>query len=245
MKSVLIVLMLCTSFLFCVAQKADSLVYEVITVEENYLAKEPSIEDLEYWEQKRENTTSNDYIIPLLIVEDFDLRSTSEGQTLFINDSGEFQFEGSVLFSGKLLISLQSCMVVDKSEIGNIGRLSGIVKNGRKEGEWVLKHSGEEGWITTKTMNYKNGLLHGDYFVYTHEGEVISCEQSAEGGAAATSTFINGTGLYVDFYNFPPYQLKVQGRLVKGKKNGRWNVYDKNGDIIVSYIYQNGIIVNL
>ena len=245
MKSVLIVFMLCTSFLFCVAQNSDSIIYKVKTVEVVLEAKGPTLETFEFWEQKKKDTTSNDYLFPILIVEDYDLSSPNVGQTLVINDSAQFQFEGSVLFTGELLIWLQSSLALYENERWKRGVISGFVKNGRKEGEWILEHTKGEALVVIKKMNYKHGLLHGDYFVYTSEGAIIPYQQSAEGETAATSTFENGTGWYVDFYNLPPYQLKVRGRLVNGQKEGRWNVYDKNGDIIVSYIYQNGIIVNL
>lgn len=227
-------------------QHSDSLVFEELTFDADYIGKPPLNEQLEYWDQIRQNPPSEESEYPVLIVKDFDLKDKLVWQTLYINDSSQFQFEEAVLYTGHLSIWLQSSLTLNEEGRWQCGVISGIVKNGRKEGEWVLKNSGggEGDWVVTKRMNYKNGLLHGDFFVYTAEGDIIPYQQSSEGERAATSSFENGTGWYVDFYIFPPYQLKVRGRLVNGQKEGRWNVYDKNGDIIVSYIYQNGIIVN-
>lgn len=227
-------------------QHSDSLVFEELTFDAYYIGKPSSKEQLEYWDQIWQNPPSDESEYPELIVQDFDLQDKVDGQTLYINDSAQFQFEEAGLYTGHLRIWLQCSLTLNEEGRWQRGVISGIVKNGRKEGEWVLKNSGggEGDWVVTKRMNYKNGLLHGDFFVYTAEGDIIPYQQSSEGERAATSSFENGTGWYVDFYIFPPYQLKVRGRLVNGQKEGRWNVYDKNGDIIVSYIYQNGIIVN-
>lgn len=251
MRSFFIFLWLSGLFLCTEAQNADSLVFEFLPVADAKGLEFGSdigrrIERDEWSCLTDEDTLELRLFYNRLYLNDFDLKDYPGKRGLTIDDSSLFYFTDSVLYTGDLVINLPSKVIFCEEVPLGFGDLMGKVINGRKEQEWVERYYsvvlGE--MVVIKRMNYKRGQLHGDYFVYTQEGEVIPYQDYVGEATAATSTFENGTGLYVDFYNFPPYQLKVHGRLVNGKKDGRWQVYDKDGDIIVSYIYQNGIIVN-
>lgn len=167
--------------------------------------------------------------------------------TLSINALGQYCYFDSTLYQGLLFIRFNDTMVFDSLSVLGGCRIGGEVIKGYKEGEWtescfVLE---KKRYVLTKKMNYKNGQLHGDYFVFGAGSEVIPYQETPGNPVAPTSSFENGTGMYVDFYIFPPYQLKVRGMLVNGRREGRWNVYDKDGEVIVSYIFRRGICINL
>lgn len=168
------------------------------------------------------------------------------GIAFCFDDSGAFLGPDSTHYSGHLGIRFARRMACDSVSDWSHGVLSGSFKNGYKDGEWIERSNTAQGsMVITKKMNYKNGQLHGDYFVFGADREVIPHQEMHGNPFAPTSTFEKGTGMYVDFYNFPPYQLKVCGRLVNGRREGRWNVYDKDGDVVVSYIFRNGVCINL
>lgn len=188
-----------------------------------------------------------DLLFKILLVDGSDLKELHSEEMLFIDDSGRYRYKDSTFFSGRLTIYLDEKMVCDSILDAGTGLVEGTIEKGIKQGVWIEKwHSFEKKrFVPTKKMNYKNGQLHGDYFVFGANREVIPYQEMHGNPVAPTSSFENGTGMYVDFYHFPPYQLKVRGMLVKGCREGRWNVYDKDGEVIVSYIFRNGNCINL
>ena len=165
-----------------------------------------------------------------MYVDDYSLECEYTKKRLFINDACLYQYIDSSLFSGDLYIRLINDYFSDTGYGYTIGTLEGGVKNGKKEGRWI-ETSWEipniSGFIPIKNMNYANGLLNGDYCVFNAQGDTL-----------AISSFKQGTGLIIDFY-YDTGALKEKGKLINGKKEGRWVLYDEEGDVIKSSIYKN------
>jgi len=87
-----------------------------------------------------------------------------------------------------------------------------------------------------KIANYKDGILDGRYIILKKD-------------TLYSTTFINGTGYYKDYY--PDGTLWIEGQVVNGYRQGEWKNYEtKNGKHIRVLIqnYNNGLsdsLINL
>ncbi len=204
-----------------------------------------------------------------LVLEDEFLKEPDGDVKLIYKDSFFYHEEDSSLYNGPLCINLTIDLINDIGlNYEYYGSLEGSVKNGTQGGVWTLKDirklNAYENHVL-KQLSYKNGLLDGDYFVYSTEpkifcdsivywadstkylyttkGEILSSRTNKEVNAIEpTSHFENGTGLYLDYYNETGV-LKEKGYLKYGKKDGRWLFYDTLGNIIKVEIYQNGLCI--
>ncbi len=199
-----------------------------------------------------------------LLIDDYNLTDDDIHVTVLINDSSLFQIKDSSIYNGSMCIILSFGRYIDVDGYNSCcGVIEGLIKNGKKEGEWIEtlneKNFNE---VLLKQMNYKNGFLDGDYYVYSTEkntkfdsirswedstkyfyttkGEIISPNKNSVTGAIGpTSSFENGTGLYLDYYNDTGI-LKEKGWLKHGQREGRWCLYDTEGKLIKVDIYRHG-----
>lgn len=84
-----------------------------------------------------------------------------------------------------------------------------------------------------KIETYDNGLLNGNYVVYTNKGDTLY-----------QTVFHQGTGYYQDY--FPDGTVRIQGRLVKGYRDGVWMHYlyqNKKYEEITIEKYENGELI--
>ncbi len=175
------------------------------------------------------------------ILEDWDLYDNIDKTQFIINEQGQYQIQDSSLVTDSLYIWLTSFdhnVLVNK--ILTLGYIKGLVIKGHKEGAWIKYRSFKyTGLFPIKKMNYVNGQLNGDYYVYTFNGDTIKYNKELD----ATSTFNNGTGLYLDYY-YETGKLKVKGNLKDGKRQGKWCFYSMQGEIIKEEVYINGFSIN-
>jgi len=191
--------------------------------------KEPQIEIIEVLEIDSIDLM----LLRLVIIEDHELENRSgETAEIFIKDSIFYKSIDSTIFTGKLKIYKSQEYAIECDIYYNTkGYIKGDVILGRKEGIWTEFYDNgydkEIPHIPVKKMNYSKGLLNGEYCVLNLIGDTLF-----------TSYFENGTGLFSDFY-YDTGQLKEKGKLVNGKKEGRWTLYDEKGGIIKSILYKN------
>lgn len=88
---------------------------------------------------------------------------------------------------------------------GNVNRREFVTRGNRRG------YAGDLTDSLFKTVNYKNGLLHGDYTVYKGADTIYH------------TTFHEGTGHYKDFY--AGGTVMMEGDIVNGRRNGIWVYY--------------------
>lgn len=78
--------------------------------------------------------------------------------------------------------------------------------------------------------NYRNGALHGVRRILDEEGSVIY-----------STIFVEGTGVYCEYYSGTK-QLLIVGCMLNGKRDGCWEYYSKEGKCIKKEYYENGTL---
>ncbi|WP_041557731.1 toxin-antitoxin system YwqK family antitoxin [Cellulophaga algicola] len=101
----------------------------------------------------------------------------------------------------------------------------GIFKNGFKNGLWETKQKNR----IVKKENWRHGLITGDYRVYSTKNEILY----------STSFGTSGNGIFKDYY-YEIGELKEEGRYKKGKKEGEWCTYLKDGTLDKQINYTDG-----
>ncbi|OAB78239.1 toxin-antitoxin system YwqK family antitoxin [Cochleicola gelatinilyticus] len=102
----------------------------------------------------------------------------------------------------------------------------GNFKNGYKHGLWKTTYESK----LVKTENYNNGLMIGRYRVYDLDGDELY----------RTTLGSNGNGKYKDYY-YKTGVLKEEGFYKNGKKEGEWCEYDKQGNMVKTIKFENGV----
>ncbi len=103
---------------------------------------------------------------------------------------------------------------------------TGYFINNLKNGLWKTTYKNK----LVKTENWRKGLAIGRYRVYNTKGELLY----------KTSFGKYGHGKYKDYY-YNTGQLKQEGSYENGKKQGEWCNYDKEGNLIKTTYYDQGI----
>lgn len=181
------------------------------------------------------------YIV--IIIDDYKFIDMSSGKKIIINDLGQYQYKDSVLADGDYHISLYKNF---DSDIGPTpyGNLEGNIIDGRKEGLWTKQIYCKDTTVVVKIMNYSNGLLDGNYIIFNTEGDTLHYKiPHPFDDNKKYNVFKQGTGVYYDYY-YDIGILKEKGFLLKGKKDGDWIIYDRQGNEIKRDIYRNGVLVS-
>ena len=89
------------------------------------------------------------------------------------------------------------------------GDAQGSVKNGKRDGDWVLHESGQ-----LKKGNFKNGKREGTWISYYDNGQLES-----------KGNYKNGKqeGIWVEYWD--DGELSTKGEYKKGKREGAWVSY--------------------
>lgn len=168
-------------------------------------------------------------------VNDYNLQSDLSGDTyklLFMDSCFYSMFKDTVLVNGMLSLNIDKKILpndyVTLEQDGFFASLTGEIINGKKEGIWKMKQFVNDDYTVVKQMNYSNGMLDGDFYLFDSNGRVMD-----------TLRFVQGTGLYLDYYNYTG-KLKVKGYLRQGRRDGRWSFYDGNGELLKVEVYKNG-----
>lgn len=103
---------------------------------------------------------------------------------------------------------------------------TGFFKNGLKTGFWNTTFDSK----LVKAENYLNGLVIGRYRVYNSGGEILY----------KTTFGPKGNGIYKDFY-YETGKVKEEGNYKNGKKEGDWCHYNKEGKIMTTIKYNEGV----
>ncbi len=102
----------------------------------------------------------------------------------------------------------------------------GVFIKGYKNGLWKTLYKNK----LVKTENWRKGLAIGRYRVYNTKGELLY----------KTTFGKYGHGKYKDYY-YNTSQLKQEGSYENGKKQGEWCDYDKEGNLIKTTYYDQGV----
>ncbi|PID67754.1 MAG: hypothetical protein CR968_05120 [Flavobacteriia bacterium] len=97
---------------------------------------------------------------------------------------------------------------------------------GYKNGLWKTTYKNK----LVKTENWRKGLAIGRYRVFDTKGKLLY----------KTSFGNYGHGKYKDYY-YNTGQLKQEGAYENGKKQGEWCDYDKEGNLIKTTYYDQGV----
>ena len=102
--------------------------------------------------------------------------------------------------------------------------ITGIyTQNGKKDGEWLWFYP--NGNLLSKEI-YSDGLLDGDNFSLSIEGDTLECGKFAAGQEDGKWYYVNDSVLVVGYY-------------LDGKKEGVWKTYYPNGKLKSSHAYSN------
>ena len=142
--------------------------------------------------------------------------------------------EENFLMDGLYTIYIDNCLeepddIPSKYDVEK----KGIIKNGKYQKKWI--YYSYENKVVKEEYFDNNGFLNGNFIIYNNNTKVLY-----------KTEFINGTGYYKD-YCFRTSQIKEEGNMVNGKKEGEWKVYFldskdnsfklenfKNGELIIS-----------
>ncbi len=203
---------------------------------------------------------SNKSLIKLHIL-DNTLIDVNSNTQIGVNANGSFVYDDSTPVNSITYIYLTK----SKEESSVYGWICGKIINGKKEGEWIKRIYTQKGkTVIVQKMNYKDGLIDGDYFAYHINGKVLHIKYSGDKDLSLryisngkiideneylksiennpTQTFTNGTGLYLDYY-YDTGNLKVRGELKNGVKIGQWYVFDPEGKTLRIDTYHDGISI--
>ncbi|WP_027471810.1 toxin-antitoxin system YwqK family antitoxin [Saccharicrinis fermentans] len=176
--------------------------------------------------------------LPVYHVIDYTLIEGS--QNITVNEEGLYVRSDSTLLTGIVYLYLTTS---DDPE-SVYGWSNGIIINGKKEGSWIKEiYAKRKKSVLVQEMNYKNGLLDGDFCVYDIHGNTLPLINNPLITILTTSSLKNGNGVYMDFY-YENGALKEYGQIKHGKKIGQWHLYDKQGNVLKVETYDNGFCIN-
>ena len=172
----------------------------------------------------KKNILIKENLLPSLVLHHKDL-STKENK-LFDELKNEY------LIDGNYQIKIKNCITSDIVGTSDIQK-KGIIKNSLFVGEWLYLNNND---VILKKENFSTeGMLNGDFIIYNLKKEIIY-----------KTIFNNGTGYFKD-YCFNTSEIKEEGNMTDGKKEGEWKVYFldsttpkfkienyKNGELVIS-----------
>ncbi len=185
--------------------------------------------------KNKELEKQNDSLTIIHIVDTL-INTPNIGKPITINNKGEYLYEDSAQVNAIVYIYLTSC----NNKI--YGWINGKIINGKKEGLWIKEiYTHKRKSVLVQEMNYTEGLLNGDYCVYNLKGEILTTYYDTyyRKDMKGKIKFTEGTGMYMDFF-YDTGSLKETGQYEKGKKQGIWRLYDREGNIIISNYYHQG-----
>ncbi|QZT38543.1 hypothetical protein K5X82_06525 [Halosquirtibacter xylanolyticus] len=189
---------------------------------------------------------------PSLYLDDYSMISFEDSIKVSFNECGQMiDSETEVPLNRYLMITLHDdddTSVVEKV-YSMIGELEGNIIDGRREGVWTKTVYFNIHSYVVKRMSYKNGLLDGDYIVYNLRADILNWsyetvldESNLPVSKKVVSRFHKGTGPYKDYY-YDTGRLKISGSLFRGKRDGIWSYYAKDGELLFRERYSNGILI--
>ena len=109
------------------------------------------------------------------------------------------------------------------------GNEQGLIKNGKRTGEWLLYHRNGQLWHKGE---YKNGKKDGEWVYYWENGQIW------EKGKYDKDSWRDGEWVYY----YDNGQLEKKGKFKSGRKEGEWIVYQRNGAFAYKDTYKNNIM---
>lgn len=164
------------------------------------------------------------------------------GEAIFYYDSGEIYrtltFENNLeegkgfeyAKDGRLITFLN----YQKGYIRSIEKVNRMNKAGQKKGFWI------EYWPNGRTReegNWTNGVRNGLFKFYTKKGDLDRIEVYRGGELVEDADETIVLDIRKEYYE--DGTLKIIGSYKDGSKQGVFREYDKDGNIINSYVYEN------
>ena len=162
------------------------------------------------------------------------LFSTHEYRISIVNGKLFDIKEEDFLMDGLYTIYVDNCVAQPSDIVGDYDvSKKGMIKNGKYQKKWIYYSSENK---IVKEENFDNdGFLTGNFIIHNNRNELLY-----------KAKFINGTGYFKD-YCFRTSEIKEEGNMINGKKEGEWKVYFldstslkfkienyKNGELVIS-----------
>ncbi|QZT38541.1 hypothetical protein K5X82_06515 [Halosquirtibacter xylanolyticus] len=196
--------------------------------------------------------------LPRLHVLDYNLNEINRDAPLFLIHQGLYLNLDSTKLNAVVYIYLTK--LEEKNRV--YGWISGKIKDGKRDGAWTKEvYTIKRKHVVVQKLNYRNGLLDGDYFVYNLQGEILRASYGGDLPSSIrfiqkgqlisenkyydrklgqkTGAFVQGTGFYLDYY-YDTGKLKERGAFKDGSKTGQWYVFDPTGKVLRIDTYHNG-----